>query len=226
QAGPTGGPRPRKANDRCHPSVARIPHRSWQAPGGPEGTPQRFSRVEHPTEAPTQRGPGPSRWRSAPSRSSSHQPGHRLPGPVDRCGTLVRPPHHLPEVRMTGTRYDDLRALFVNCTLKRSPELSHTGGLIEISRTIMEKQGVGVEVIRAVDHDIATGVWPDMTEYGWASDEWPSLYREKVLPADILVIAGPIWLGDNSSVTRKVIERLYGNSHLLNDAGQYAYYGR
>ncbi|HEU4423575.1 MAG TPA: flavodoxin family protein [Pilimelia sp.] len=127
---------------------------------------------------------------------------------------------------MSGVRYDGLRALFINCTLKRSPELSHTGGLIDVSRSIMEKQGVAVEVLRAVDHDIAIGVWPDMTEHGWSTDEWPAIYRDKVLPADILVIAGPIWLGDNGSVTKKVIERLYGNSHLLNDAGQYAYYGR
>ena len=131
------------------------------------------------------------------------------------------PPENRP-----ATRYDDLRALFVNCTLKRSPELSHTGGLIDISSAIMARQGVQVEVIRAVDHDIATGVWPDMTEHGWDGDAWPALYRDAVLPADILVIAGPIWLGDNSSVTKKIIERLYACSHLLNDAGQYAYYGR
>src|SRR5690242_20963157 len=123
------------------------------------------------------------------------------------------------------TRYDDLTAMFINCTLKRAPELSHTEGLVDVSRGIMAKQGVTVDVIRAVDHDIATGVWPDMTEHGAASDEWPALYP-RVLAADILVIAGPIWLGDNSSVTKRVIERLYGNSHLLNDAGQYAYYGR
>ena len=127
---------------------------------------------------------------------------------------------------MPDTRYDDLRALFINCTLKRSPGLTHTGGLIDRSRSIMEKQGVAVEVIRAVDHDIATGVWPDMTEHGWASDEWPAIYRDYVVPADILVIAGPIWLGDNSSVTKKVIERLYACSSMLNDRGQYAYYGR
>jgi multimeric flavodoxin WrbA len=90
----------------------------------------------------------------------------------------------------------------------------------------MRKQGVAVDVIRAIDHDIATGVWPDMTEHGWATDEWPAIYRDKVLPADILVIAGPIWLGDNSSVTKRIIERLYGCSSELNDAGQYAYYGR
>jgi hypothetical protein len=54
-------------------------------------------------------------------------------------------------------RYDDLRAMFINCTLKRSPEISNTQGLIDLSRAIMEKNGVQVEVIRAVDHDIATG---------------------------------------------------------------------
>lgn len=126
---------------------------------------------------------------------------------------------------MPATRYDDLRALFINCTLKRSPERSNTEGLIDVSRNILAKQGVEVEVIRAIDHDIATGVWPDMTEHGWESDEWPAI-QEKVMAADILVIAGPIWLGDNSSVTKKVIERLYANSSILNSAGQYAYYGR
>ena len=122
-------------------------------------------------------------------------------------------------------RYDDLNALFFNCTLKPSPQLSNTQGLINLSAAIMRKHGVEVETIRAADHDIATGVWPDMTEHGAATDAWPSLYA-KVLAADILVIAGPIWLGDNSSVTKRVIERLYACSHLLNEAGQYAYYGR
>src|SRR6478752_3814694 len=122
-------------------------------------------------------------------------------------------------------RYDDLSALFFNCTLKPSPQLSHTQGLMDLSAAIMRKHGVRVETIRAVDHDIATGVWPDMTEHGAATDAWPSLYP-KVLDADILVIAGPIWLGDNSSVTKQVIERLYACSHLLNDSGQYASYGR
>ena len=123
------------------------------------------------------------------------------------------------------TEYDDLRALFLNCTLKRSPAVSNTEGLIDVSRKILEKQGVQVDVIRAIDHDIATGVWPDMTEHGWATDAWPAI-QEQVMAADILVIAGPIWLGDNSSVTKQVIERLYGNSSILNEHGQYAYYGR
>ncbi|MGH3714254.1 MAG: flavodoxin family protein [Micromonosporaceae bacterium] len=122
-------------------------------------------------------------------------------------------------------RYDDLRAMFINCTLKRSPERSHTQGLIDLSERILTKHGVTVEVLRAVDHDIATGVWPDMTEHGWASDEWPEIYQ-RGLASDILVLTGPVWLGDNSSVMKQVIERLYACSSLLNDAGQYAYYGR
>jgi multimeric flavodoxin WrbA len=121
--------------------------------------------------------------------------------------------------------FSDLRALYINCTLKRSPGASHTRGLAERSIAVLEGNGVSVEVIRAVDHEIATGVYPDMTEHGWVRDEWPAIFQ-KVLDADILVVCSPIWLGEKSSVCTRVIERLYGNSHLLNDDGQYAYYGR
>jgi multimeric flavodoxin WrbA len=127
----------------------------------------------------------------------------------------------------TQSRWDfsDLRALFVNCTLKRSPESSHTQGLADIAIEIMHRQGVTVDVVRAIDHEIATGVWPDMTEHGWVRDDWPTVYLQ-VDAADILVLCTPIWLGEKSSVCTRVIERLYGNSHLLNEAGQYAFYGR
>ena len=121
--------------------------------------------------------------------------------------------------------FSDLRALYINCTLKRSPEPSNTQALADRSIAIMERNGVTVDVIRAVDREIATGVYPDMTEHGWDVDEWPAI-SEQVMAADILVLLSPIWLGEKSSVCTKVIERLYGNSHILNDAGQYAYYGR
>jgi multimeric flavodoxin WrbA len=121
--------------------------------------------------------------------------------------------------------FSDLRALYINCTLKRSPEISHTQALADRSIAIMERNGVHVDVIRAIDHEIATGVYPDMTEHGWDADEWPAI-SEQVMAADILVLLSPIWLGEKSSVCTKVIERLYGNSHILNEAGQYAYYGR
>ncbi|HEU4545283.1 MAG TPA: flavodoxin family protein [Microlunatus sp.] len=121
--------------------------------------------------------------------------------------------------------FSGLRAFFVNCTLKKSPEMSHTQGLVDVSAGIMRRQGVEVEELRAVDHEIATGVYPDMTQHGWGRDAWPEIYP-RILESDILVIAGPIWLGDNSSVTKRVIERLYALSHLVNDAGQYLFYGK
>ena len=64
-----------------------------------------------------------------------------------------------------------------------------------------------------------------MTDHGWEKDDWPDISK-KVMAADILVLTSSIWLGEKTSVRAKVIERLYGNSHLLNEAGQYAYYGR
>jgi multimeric flavodoxin WrbA len=121
--------------------------------------------------------------------------------------------------------FSALRALFLNCTLKRSPEQSHTEGLIDISRAIMEKNSVTTESLRPVDFRIASGVYPDMTEQGWEVDDWPQIY-EKIKQADILVITSPIWLGEKSSVCTQVIERLYSTSGDLNAQGQYAYYGR
>ena len=134
----------------------------------------------------------------------------------------------LQEELADASRWDfsDLRALFVNCTLKRSPELSHTQGARRpLDRDHGAQRRAPSRSVRAVDHDIATGVYPDMTEHGWERDDWPAIF-ERVMAADILVLLSPIWLGEKSSVCTQVIERLYGNSHLLNDDGQYAYYGR
>lgn len=121
--------------------------------------------------------------------------------------------------------FSDLKALFLNCTLKRSPETSHTQGLIDLSREIMRRNQIQTESLRPVDFDIPPGVYPDMTEHGWQTDEWVQL-SEKVLAADILVIGTPIWLGDKSSICTKIVERLYSLSGKLNEAGQYVYYGR
>ena len=121
--------------------------------------------------------------------------------------------------------FSDLKALVLNCTLKRSPEISHTDGLVRIAQAIMEKNGIAVETLRPVDHEIAYGVWPDMSEHGWDQDDWPAIY-EKVKAAEILIITTPIWLGEKSSVCTKVIERLYSTSGDLNEHGQYAYYGK
>jgi len=130
---------------------------------------------------------------------------------------------------MTGDKtmadYSDLKALFINTSLKRSNETSHTQTLMDVAIAIMEAQGVKTTTLRAADLDIPPGVQPDMTEHGWDSDGWPAVQKQ-VMEANILVVGTPIWLGDKSSICTRVIERLYGYSGKLNDKGQWAYYGR
>ena len=123
------------------------------------------------------------------------------------------------------TDYADIKAAFVNCTLKRSPTPSHTDHLMGTSAAIMEKAGAAVSRIRLADHQVAFGVQPDMTEEGWARDDWPKLW-ETLGAADILVVGTPIWLGEESSLCRLLIERLYAMSGLLNEAGQSIFYGK
>ena len=127
---------------------------------------------------------------------------------------------------MNKTDLSDLTAVYINCTLKRSPELSHTQGLMDRSIQLMRSQGVTVESVRLIDHDVAVGVYPDMREHGWKTDGWPITVWPKVEAADILVVGGPLWLGDNASVTRLLIERLYAMSGLFNAKGQYVFYGK
>ncbi len=121
--------------------------------------------------------------------------------------------------------FSKLSAVYVNCTLKRSPVTSHTSTLMEVSQCIMRKEGVRVEEIRLVDHRVPPGVYPDMTEHGWEKDEWPALF-EKIIAADILIVGTPIWLGEKSSVAQGLIERLYAMSGKTNDKGQYLFYGK
>lgn len=121
--------------------------------------------------------------------------------------------------------FSGIKAVFFNGTLKKSPEMSHTDGLLQASVDLMQSLGASAEVIRTIDHDIATGIMPDMTEHGWESDEWPEIFK-KVQAADIVVVCGPIWLGDNSSQTKKLIERFYAMSGETNDKDQYVYYGK
>ena len=118
-----------------------------------------------------------------------------------------------------------LTALYINCTLKRSPRPSHTETLLRVSADLLEREGVAVEHLRLIDHEVPPGVYPDMTEYGWKRDAWSTVYA-KVAAADILVVGTPIWLGEKSSVCQKLIERLYAMSGETNDRGQYVYYGK
>ncbi len=125
------------------------------------------------------------------------------------------------------TKYSDLKALFINTTLKSTAQgKSHTETLMRNSMAIMEKNGVQVDLLRAADHHISYGVQPDMREHGADRDDWPEIFWPKVRDADILVIGTPIWLGEESSICRVIIERLYAHSGQRNDRGQYIYYGK
>jgi len=130
------------------------------------------------------------------------------------------------EIAANTTDFSDLRVVYLNGTLKRSPEPSNTEALIDVSRRVFDGVGARVDLVRTVDHVIPPGVYPDMREHGWDRDDFPELYRSLIEPADIVVLATPIWLGDQSSMTRLIIERLYGWSGDLNDAGQWSYYGK
>jgi multimeric flavodoxin WrbA len=132
---------------------------------------------------------------------------------------------HTDATKTSRSPSTDLRAVYVNCTLKRPEQPSHTALLMESSAEIMRKNGVDVDVIRPVGHQIAFGVYPDMTEHGWDRDDWPAIWA-RIERADILVLGTPIWLGEESAVCRLVIERLYAMSSELNDKGQSSFYGK
>ncbi len=121
--------------------------------------------------------------------------------------------------------FSGLKAVYVNCTLKKSPTKSHTHDLMDVSIKIMESEGVAVQSLRLADFEVPVGVQPDMTKEGETRDDWPKLY-EDIIATDILVIGTPIWLGERSSVASKLIERLYAMSGYQNDKGQYVYYGK
>lgn len=122
-------------------------------------------------------------------------------------------------------RFGGLRAVVVNTTLKRSPELSNTQGLLDRSIALLRANGVEVDTFRLVDHEVAPGVMPDMREEGWPADAWPTLWP-RIAEADILIIGSPIWLGEQSSVTRRLIERLYAHSSETGEDGLSVFHGK
>ncbi|MFM9495138.1 flavodoxin family protein [Streptomyces galilaeus] len=97
-----------------------------------------------------------------------------------------------------------MKALVINCTLKRSPDPSNTDALARVVVDRLEKDGVPVEVLRAVDLDIEPGVTSEPVREG---DAWPAVHA-KLLDAEILVMASPTWLGRPSSVAQRVLERM------------------
>lgn len=115
-----------------------------------------------------------------------------------------------------------LHALFLNCTLKRSPEISNTRALIDKAASLFEAKGITTEVIRVVDYKVAFGVSSNEGE----GDEWPKIL-DRIKASQILIIATPIWFGVRSSVAQMVVERLDG-TYMEGDGktGQFPLYNK
>lgn len=115
-----------------------------------------------------------------------------------------------------------LKALFLNCTLKKSPETSNTEAFIKNVAKIFEDLDVETESIRVVDHEVSFGNTSDEGK----GDGWPEILK-KVKSADMLIIATPIWRGDRGSVAKMVNERFDGIMEEGNDRnGQYPTYNK
>jgi multimeric flavodoxin WrbA len=97
-----------------------------------------------------------------------------------------------------------MRAICLNCTLKRSPEPSSAASLSEVVMSALREEGVETDEIRLADHRIDPGV---VSEAVSDRDEWPAI-RERILAAEILVVATPTWLGQPSSLSKRALERM------------------
>jgi multimeric flavodoxin WrbA len=116
-----------------------------------------------------------------------------------------------------------LKAIAINCTLKRSNgETSSTDQMIGLLVSELKKHGVQFsETIRMVDHNILPGVSSDEGE----GDDWPDI-RRRILDADILIFGTPIWLGQMSSPAKRVLERMDAFLSETDDRGRMPSYGK
>ena len=99
---------------------------------------------------------------------------------------------------------NSMRAICLNCTLKRSPEPTSTGSLAQVLLDALGEHDVASEQIRLADHRVEPGV---ISEAVLEGDEWPDL-RRRILAAEILILATPTWLGQPSSIAKRALERM------------------
>ena len=113
------------------------------------------------------------------------------------------------------------RAFGLNCTLTPSPKSSSTQKMLDQVLGAIAAHGFETSHQRLVDLEIRPGVAADEGE----GDDWPAV-REKILDARILVLATPIWMGQPSSITKRVFERLNAFLGEIDDDGRYPTFGR
>ncbi|MFD8717983.1 flavodoxin family protein [Streptomyces sp. NPDC059629] len=114
-----------------------------------------------------------------------------------------------------------MKALVINCTLKKSPEPSHTEELASQVAARLDRLGVQTEFVRAVDPAIAPGVVTDAGD----GDGWPRVH-EQLLDAEIPVVASPTWLGRPCSVAQRVPERMDATMSETDEEGRPVAYNR
>ncbi len=122
---------------------------------------------------------------------------------------------------MASTDTGPLTALALNCTLGPSPTESSTELLAQQVLDALAEHGVTGSQVRVVDHDVRPGVGLDEGE----GDEWPAI-RQRVMDADILVLATPTWMGQHSSVAQRVLERLDAELSETDDEGRLLTFGK
>ncbi|MGY0611145.1 flavodoxin family protein [Luteimonas sp. A501] len=114
-----------------------------------------------------------------------------------------------------------LRAFCLNCTLKSSPGESSTQKMLDLLLQALGKHNVASTSTRVADHDVKPGVSVDEGD----GDAWPGL-RGKVMEADIVVLATPIWLGQPSSIVKRVLERMDAFLGEGDDRGRFPTFGK
>ena len=114
-----------------------------------------------------------------------------------------------------------MKALVLNCTLKPSPETSSTAALATVVIAELERGGVEVEMVRLVDLNIKPGI---KTDEG-PGDDWPAVHA-KIMAANIVVFATPIWLGQMSSICLRAIERMDALFAESDDSGRPVAFGK
>jgi len=117
----------------------------------------------------------------------------------------------------------DIKAIAINCTLKKSSgEPSSTDHMIRLVAGKLSQHDVPlIETIRIADHNVLPGVTSDEGE----GDDWPDI-RRRILEADILIFGTPIWMGQPSSIAKRVLERMDAFLSETDESGRMPSFGK
>ncbi|MFD0750025.1 flavodoxin family protein [Mucilaginibacter calamicampi] len=118
-----------------------------------------------------------------------------------------------------------MKALIINCTLKRGDKFSNTGAMAKKAAEQLDALDISTEIIRLNDYNVLTGNSSDEGD----CDEWPAVL-EKIKTCNVFIIATPVWMGNLASTAQKVIERLdavFRDENLMDkETGQFMPYNK